>query len=59
MRLMIGMDEDYYQNGQFKGRKDSEGRIFDENMNIIGIDMGDGTYIDYMTGSIWRKIRRD
>ena len=53
------MDEDFYENGEFKGRKDSEGRIFDENYNLIGIDNGDGTYIDYRTGSIWRRIPRN
>ncbi len=52
------MDEDYYQDGQFKGRKDSEGRIYDENMNIIGSDCGDGTYVDYRTGSIWTRFKR-
>ena len=52
------MDEDYYQSGQFRGRKDSEGRIYDENMNIVGFDNGDGTYIDFRTGSIWMKFNR-
>ena len=55
---MVRLD-DYYQDGQFKGRKDPEGRIFDENMDLIGLEVGDGTFIDYRTGSIWRKIRRD
>lgn len=52
------MDEDFYQDGQFKGTKDSEGRIYDENMNIIGIEQEDGSFYDYRTGSLWRRIKR-
>ena len=53
------MDEYFYQDGKLKGRKDSEGRVFDENMNIIGIDNGDGLFIDYRNGSIWRRERTE
>lgn len=52
------MDEDFYQDGQFKGTKDSEGRIYDENMSIIGIEQEDGNFYDYRTGSLWRRIKR-
>ena len=52
------MDEDFYQDGQFKGTKDSEGRIYDENMNIIGNEQGDGSFYDYRTGILWRRIKR-
>ena len=52
------MVDDYYDNGRYRGRKDPEGRIFDDKGNLIGIDNRDGSYIDFRTGDLWRKERR-
>ena len=52
------MDNDFYENGAYKGRKDSEGRVFNERGDLIGIDNKDGTYIDFRTGNLWRKEER-
>ena len=53
------MDEDYYENGRFRGRKDSTGHVFDENYNMIAVENSDGSYLDLRTGSIWRKVKRN
>ncbi len=52
-------DELFFENGKYKGMKDSEGRYFNDRGDLVAQRQSDGSVYDYRTGSIWRKERSE
>ena len=48
-------EERYFENGRYRGMKDSEGRFYSERGELVAQEHKDGTIYDYKTGSLWRK----
>jgi hypothetical protein len=48
-------EERYYENGRYRGMKDSDGRYYNASGELVAMKMDDGSILDYKTGNLWRK----
>ena len=48
-------EESYYENGKYRGMKDSEGHYFNDRGELVAQKQSDGSIYEYRAGSIWRK----
>jgi len=52
-------EERYFENGRYRGMKDSEGNYFNDKGELLAREQSDGSIYDYKTGSVWRREKSE